>query len=254
MRVNVLATFAVEAELAPWRRMRSFRRLQLGEFTFYHTRIGGAEVFAVPIGVGARVAGAAKAVALEYRHQAAIVAGTAASLKPHLRPGDVLVAESVCNVSQTESAESDPGLFHHALQCGAIPVRRFLSVTQMLHTSEAKSGLSHIGDGAEMESLAVMRLLSHEGIPVVAVRVVSDGQETGMPCDFERTLGSLGRLRLWRLFPQVARRPWLLPDVIRFGLTSRRATMILARFLDHFVERLTAGHRVQEQPPAVVSA
>jgi adenosylhomocysteine nucleosidase len=234
--------------------MRTFRPLPLGEFTFYHTRIGDAELFAVPIGVGARLAGAAKAVALEYKQQAAIVAGTAAGLKPHLRPGDVLVAESVCNVSQTEGVESDLALFQHALQCGARPVRRFLSVTQMLHTPEAKSGLSHIGDAAEMESLAVMRLLSHEGIPVVAVRVVSDGEETEVPCDFERTLDSLGRLRLWRLFPQVVRRPWLLPDVVRFGLTSRRATMILARFLDHFVERLTAGHRVQDQPPAVVTA
>jgi adenosylhomocysteine nucleosidase len=253
IRGNVLVTFAVEGELAPWRRMRSFRRLLIGEFHFYHTRIGQAEVFAVPTGMGARAAGAAKAVALEYKPQVAIVAGTAAGLGPELRPGDVLVAESVCNVHQTENARSDPGLFHHARQCGARPVRRFLSVAQMLHTPEAKSGLSHIGDAVEMESLAIMRLLSHEGTPVVAVRVVSDGKETRVPCDFERTLDSLGQLRLWRVFPQVARRPWVLPDVIRFGLTSYRATMILARFLDRFVEQLCAGRRVQEQPPAMVT-
>jgi adenosylhomocysteine nucleosidase len=253
MRGNVLVTFAVEAELAPWRRMRSFRRLLLGKFYFYHTRIGHAEVFAVLTGVGARAAGTANAVALEYKPQVAIVAGTAAGLGPELRPGDVLVAESVYNVHQTETAHSDPGLFHHALQCGARPVRRFLTVAQMLHTPEAKSGLSHMGDAAEMESLAIMRLLSHEGTPVVAVRVVSEAKETRVPCDFERTLDSLGQLRLWRLFPQVARRPWVLPDVIRFGLTGYRATMILARFLDRFVERLCAGHSVQEQPPAVVT-
>jgi adenosylhomocysteine nucleosidase len=254
MRGNVLVTFALKAELAPWRRMRSFRRLLLGKFYFYHTRIGHAEVFAVPTGVGARAAAAAKAVALEYKPQVAIVAGTAAGLRPELRPGDVLVAESVCNLPRTENAQSDPDLFHHALHCGARPVRRFLSVTQMLQTPEAKSGLNHLGDAAEMESLAMMRLLSHGGTPVVAVRVVSDAQETRVPCDFERTLDCLGQFRLWRLFPQVARRPWVLPDVMRFGLTSYRATMILARFLDRFVERLCAGHSVQEQPPAVVTA
>ena len=37
--------------------------------------------------------------------------------------------------------------------------------------------LSHMTDAAEMASLAIMRLLSHEGIPVVTVRVVSDGEE-----------------------------------------------------------------------------
>jgi nucleoside phosphorylase len=37
--------------------------------------------------------------------------------------------------------------------------------------------LSHMADAAEMASLAIMRLLSHEGIPVVTVRVVSDGEE-----------------------------------------------------------------------------
>ena len=59
-----------------------------------------------------------------------------------------------------------------------------------------------MADVAEMESLAIMRLLSHEGTPVVAVGVVSDGEERGVPFDFECALDSLGRLQLWRLFPQ----------------------------------------------------
>jgi len=40
-----------------------------------------------------------------------------------------------------------------------------------------------MADAAEMESLAIMRLLSHEGTPVAAVRVVSDGEERGVPFD-----------------------------------------------------------------------
>jgi len=64
-----------------------------------------------------------------------------------------------------------------------------------------------MADAAEMESLAIMRLLSHESTPVAAVRVVSDGEERGVPFDFECALDSLGRLHLWRLFPKTPP-PW----------------------------------------------
>ena len=110
-----------------------------------------------------------------------------------------------------------------------------------------------MADAAEMESLAIMQLLSHEGTPVAAVRVISDGEERGVAVRFECALDSLGRLQLWRLFPQAPAAPGLLPDLIRFGLTSCRATIILARCLDHFVERLTPGHSVREQPPVGVT-
>ena len=102
-----------------------------------------------------------------------------------------------------------------------------------------QSRLSHMADAAEMESLAIMRLLSHESTPVAAVRVVSDGEERGVPFDFECALDSLGQLQLWRLFPQPPAAPGVLPDLIRSRLTSCRATMILARCFDHCVERLT---------------
>jgi hypothetical protein len=70
-----------------------------------------------------------------------------------------------------------------------------------------------------MESLAIMRLPSHESTPVVAVRVVSDGEERGAPFDFECALDSLGRLQLWRLFPQAPVRPGVVQDLIRIGPT-----------------------------------
>jgi len=103
-----------------------------------------------------------------------------------------------------------------------------------------------MADAAEMESLAIMRLLSHESTPVAAVRVVSDGEERGVPFDFECALDSLGRLHLWRLFPKTPP-PW---GVARFDpvrADELQGNDHLGRCLDHFVERLTPGHSVRER-------
>ena len=64
-----------------------------------------------------------------------------------------------------------------------------------------------MADAAEMESLAIARL-SHEGTSVVAVRVVSDGEERGVPFDFECGLDSLDDSSSGTCFLTGARRPW----------------------------------------------
>ena len=72
-----------------------------------------------------------------------------------------------------------------------------------------QSRLSHMADAAEVESLAIMRLLSHGSTPVVAaVRMVSEGEERGVPFDFECGLDSLDDSSSGTCFLTGARRPW----------------------------------------------
>ena len=244
---KILVSLAVGAELAPWRRLRRFRRVGCGSSFFHQARVGHAEVLVILAGVGARHAEVVTAVAIQYRPRVGVVAGVAAGLKPELRSGDIVVAESVANVDQSESVRSDPRLFECALECGAQPVHRLLSLERIVRTVEEKSRLAHAGDAAEMETLAVMQRLSREGVPAVAVRAIADGAGEDVPCDFEMTLDRLGQIRFSRLFLQLIRRPLKLAAFVQFGLLSRRATISLAHYLDRLVESL-AGQESSRDP------
>jgi adenosylhomocysteine nucleosidase len=245
-----MVSLAVEAELAPWRQIRRFRQVQLGPSYVHQARIGNIETLVILVGVGARKAEAVTALATQYVPQVGIVAGVAAGLKPELRPGDIVVAESVWNVHQTETVRSDPRLFECAVECGAKPVRRLLSLERIVRTVEGKSRLVHAGDAAEMETLTVMQRLSHQLVPAVAVRAIADRAEHDVPPDFEVTLDHLGQIRHGRLFLQLVRQPLKLVSFVRFGLSGRRATISLARYLDRFVERL-AAHKIVRDPSLV---
>ena len=245
MSGKILVTLAVEAELTPWRRIRRFRRVRFGSSYVHQARIGNVETLVLLVGVGARQVEVVTALAHQYRPQAGIVAGVAAGLKLELRPGDIVVPESICNTTHGQSARSDARLFECALECGAKPVQRLLSLDRIVRTVEGKSRLIGAGDAAEMETLEVMRRLAREGVPAVAVRAISDSVEVGVPCDFEATLDHRGQIRFSRLLLQLIRRPLELAAFARFGLSSRRATIRLARHLDRFVERLAAQESLQ---------
>jgi nucleoside phosphorylase len=100
---SILVSLAVEAELAPWRRLRRFRQRQPSNSAVYETTVGCTPVAVVLAGVGARRADLTAALAAEHRPGAGIVAGVAGAAKPELEPGDVLVAEAACDASENET-------------------------------------------------------------------------------------------------------------------------------------------------------
>jgi hypothetical protein len=97
-----------------------------------------------------------------------------------------------------------------------------------------------------------MQRLSREGVPAVAVRAIADGAGQGVPCDFEMTLDDLGQIRFWRLLLQLIRRPLRLAAFVQFGLSSRRATISLAHYLDRLVESL-AGQESSRDPALLIT-
>ena len=235
---SILVSLAVEAELAPWRRLRRFRQRQSSNSAVYETTVGCTPVVVVLAGVGARRADLTAALAAEHRPGAGIVAGVAGAAKAELEPGDVLVAEAVCDASENETAWSDPWLVDCAERCGAKRVRRFVTVSRIARTPETKSRLARAGEAAEMESMMVMQRWACEGIPAVAIRTIADSVNDTVPYDFEAASDSAGQVRLQSTFGQIIRRPWELPSLVRFGIASWRATVSLARYLDRFVEEL----------------
>src|ERR1700730_549484 len=93
--MKVLLTLAVDAELAPWRKLRDLREIKIGDVTLFQAQVGRALVDFVVTGMGAQNATRVANVAMTQPYSICIASGFAGALKAEYAVGSVLVAESV---------------------------------------------------------------------------------------------------------------------------------------------------------------
>lgn len=236
--MKVLVTFAVDAEFAAWRRLRTFHRSLLGSTPVFASRIGNADVSAVCTGIGPAQAARLMPRLLAEPPDVCISAGLAGGLRPEHRPGDILVARTVRRLDARGFLKSDAELVRQAEGAGARVVDAFLTSPCVILTAEEKSRLGTLADAVEMESFEILQAMSALRVPAAAVRAVSDPSDVDLPLDFNRVVGEEGRVSMARLAGQIAARPHRVPALIRLGRESRRAAGLLARFLDGFVSAM----------------
>ncbi len=241
--MRALVAFALKEEFAPWRRKHRFRRVANSSYSVSVASLGSIEVHVALVGAGAHNADHVHDLTARLQPSVGVVTGVAAGLKPEWRSGDIVVAHSVCGSSGDAKLSSDPTLIDLAVQCGAKPAPSLITLPRIARTIDEKVNLATVADIADMESLTVMKQWSACGIPALALRVVLDPVDMPMTCDFEAAMGADGQMRIGRLLGQLARRPQLLPDFLRFARQSRRALAILACFLDRFFDRLERHRR-----------
>ena len=237
MSTKALVAFALKDEFAPWRRRHRFRPVSGLPYPVSRAMIGSAEVYAALAGAGAPQARAFHDLTLHIAPTLCIVTGVAGGLKPEWRPGDLLVAQTVCGPDGAERIPSDPKLVELAVQCGAKLAPTLITLPHVARTIAEKARLASYGEAADMESFTLMKLWSARGIPCLALRVILDPVEMPMTCDFEAAMDAHGQVRITRILAQLASQPRLLPDFLRLARQSRRSLKILAAFLDRFFDR-----------------
>jgi nucleoside phosphorylase len=247
--MRILVTFAVAAEFAAWRRRHPFVRLpsmpkglDLARCPVFQKAIGEAEIFVALTGIGPVRARRAARYALQCAPDICISSGMAGGLKEDYRRGDVLVAAEVAETRGKHVFYCDGALVERAKACGARLAGRFLTSPTVVLSAAAKRELAGQGDAAEMESAGVLAAASAAGIPVVAIRVVSDDAGQDLPLDFNRVLTARGKLRPVRLLSSIATEPASIRGLLQLAEDSRRAAAALAEFLERYIAAL-AEHR-----------
>jgi len=235
----VLVTFAVEAEFAPWRKMRKFRVAETHGLAVFHTQIGRAEVDFVVTGMGLHSARRATEQAMSGTHYTICIAsGFAGSLNAEHKLGDILVARAVQQLGQSKTIECSRNLYHSACQDRATPVQLFLTAEHPV-TSEEKKRLSPFGNAVDMESFAVLSIAKEKDVPAVAIRAISDRLDEDLPVDIEMTVDEKGQVKVGGVVRYVARHPLLLPALVRLGRKSATAAEALANFLEAYIKELS---------------
>jgi adenosylhomocysteine nucleosidase len=243
LKMKVLVTFAVDAEFAPWRKLRHFEKLKQENLDCYSSRIGDAEIKVLLTGIGGKKAWVeAIKVLWDGDIDFCISSGLAGALKAEHRPAEILAAESVYAADWKKVVPCDSALLDLTAACGAKIVKSFYSADQVVLHSEEKRELGLMADAVEMESGEILHEASAFGAKGIAIRAISDGAEEDLPLDFNRVTTDLGDVSMARVLGQVARHPGAVASLIRFGQQSRLAAERLADFLDRYLERLVVAN------------
>ena len=237
--MRILVTFAVEAEFAPWRKLRDLEQLTISEVAVFRARVGSAKVDFVVTGMGIDNAFRVTNTLLTEPYQACITAGFAGALKESHLVGHILVADAVQRLGKPKTLMCGRNLVEAVWGNGATRVKMFLTSDHVVRTVEEKKKLAPFADAVEMESFAVLSAAETRGCSAVAIRVISDDVRNDMPAIVDTAVDAAGQVKIGGVMRYVARHPLQLPALIRLGRNSKTAAEALAHFLEAFIKKLS---------------
>lgn len=230
--------FALRRESAPFR--RAFRPQQAFPGSPCWAQFCGPasrSVLVVETGVGqAKVANALdwllakpKFDGVPYEPRLLVFAGFAGALTDELHIGDVVLADEVVDLHGQSWRTTWPGPVS-----GTVPLRRgrSLTVDELTATPEDKRRLAgqHQALAVEMESAVFAARCTQAGIPFGCVRAISDEAATSLSPALV-TMLSGGAASPWRVLLALARRPGMLPELLRLARDTKKAASQLGLVL-----------------------
>lgn len=177
-----------------------------------------------------------------------VFAGFAGALQTTMNVGDVIFAAEVVDLAGRKWGAA---LDHDPLTPNpALPKRgreemqrgRLLTVDRFIGEPAEKLalGVQHQAQAVDMESAAFAERCSACGVPWACLRVISD--DVSIPFTVEvASLVEDGRVKFGRVAALLARKPWLLPKLLRLGRQTELASRRLAEAVIQFLACSSAG-------------
>ena len=237
--MRILVTFAVEAEFAPWRKLRDLAQIKLSNVDACRARIGSAKVDFVVTGMGVENASRVAGTLLEEQYQVCIASGFAGALKEEHKVGHILVADGVQLLGKSKTMQCSRNLVYAARDDGAKQVKLFLTSDHVVRSADEKRQLAPFADAVEMESFGVLSAADRRKRSAVAIRVISDDVRNDMPVIVDTAVDEKGRVKIAGVIGHLVRHPLQLPALIRLGRDSKTAAEALTHFLEAFIKKLS---------------
>lgn len=234
-----MVTYAVEAEFAPWRRLRDLETVQIGGVEVHRAQIGRAMVDFVVTGMGATNARRAVEAVISKDYSFCIVSGFAGALKASVKLGDVIAPKKVMNDASGGTALCAQNLWTRAFSDGAKSVETLLTADHVVSTVEEKARLAPFGEAVDMESFAILTAARTKKVSALVLRVISDSFDHDVPVDVDTMVDENGNVSTGGVVRYVARHPLAVPALVRLGRDSKTAAAALANFLEAYIKKLS---------------
>ena len=175
----------------------------------------------------------AKLNALHGDISGVISIGLAGALSPHLKVGDIVIADQIITGAETWDCHEGWRVRLMSRLAHAHQGQLFGSDV-IIHEAETKSGL-HDATGAlavDMESQVAARFAQQRNLPLAGLRLISDDAGHVLPPAALVAMKPDGGIALGRVLGSLLRRPGQVPALIRTARASNKALAELLRCLD----------------------
>ena len=205
------------------------------------SHLSGANVMTQVIGVGRERAESGLTAVAAKSPSAIIMIGFCGGAAPHLRTGDLHVAEVFHAVARPEPIASDPGLTGSIRAWADANGTRWVGGSSVTVSNVANRGAKsalHTANGTmsvNMEDYWAAKTAAVHGIPFASVRAVLDTADDELP-DY---LGSSGD-GIRNVLRGAATHPGSLPNLVQLALGARVARRSLAECVSRLLDGLSA--------------
>jgi adenosylhomocysteine nucleosidase len=188
----------------------------------YFRTLGDVQVLVTGMGAGAAASALTKSLEAS-RPSFIIAAGFAGGLNPELKLGQVILDDAGC---------TEHGL--NLLGNNSFFRGKIHSSSKVVVTPEAKARLREDSnaDAVDMESESIRLVAKNHGIPMVAIRVISDAFDTSLPLDFNQFMNDKGGMRHGRLVCHLIRHPGKVAKLMSFQRKIQHAAQKLGEHLN----------------------
>lgn len=240
---------AMPEEIAPLlKRVGGYRKEKAGGRNLFGFQLGGTEVALIESGMGpARAAAATRLLLERVRPRLILNFGFGGGVRRGAVAGDLVLAQRVLML-EGESFRviplSDQGLSEvirgRAAAAGmSLLGGTFITAATITSKEKVSSLLPHDPHPVlEMETAAILEVAAEAGVPMVAVRGISDAADEELDFSLDEFTDPELNLKISRVLLTVAKRPRIIPQLIRLARNSSKAGKNLARLLEVVLPRL----------------
>ena len=139
--MRILITFAVDAEFAPWRKLRDFRKISAALFEMANE---DHKVKVILTGIGREQVGRSfvrSGILSSMTPDAVVSSGLAGALKESMKPGDLIAPQKVRTLRNDANADADCYLRARAIERGASPIESLITMDRIVSTAVEKERL-----------------------------------------------------------------------------------------------------------------
>lgn len=242
---------AMPQEIAPvLARIKGFAKGHLDGRNLYRFPLNGSCVYLIESGMGPTQAAAATKALIRHAEPDVILNfGFAGAVLAGLEVAELVLAETVFRLDGAgliELPPPDPALANLVQDCcakvglqlrrgGFITAGGIRSKTEMASRIAGSTPLPVL----EMETAAVLQQAQAAGIPLVAIRGVSDAADEELGFAIEEFCDADLNLSPGRIARALCKRPFLIPQLVRLAGNSRRAGRQLALAVELSLQALT---------------
>ena len=245
MKIGIITAMPEETQ-AIIRALPHVQKKQLGWRMLHHAQLSGHEIVIAEAGMGfTNATVAARQLMGELRPDLMVSAGFCGGIAAGLRVGDVVLATGLTILSESGLKEvpvtiapvSRDFVFRQAAEGQRVFAGLFVTTTAIMPKSRLAALLPADAPFpvVEMESGAIALLAGEQGIPFVGLRTVSDPFDEELGFSLDEFCDDRMRIRIPRVLLTIARKPRIIPQLIRLARNSRVAADRLTRSLEELM-------------------